>query len=60
MLHLWGGNINLQYVHNEVADVMYICSDMTKGGKARGKTLQRVAKECCNDDICTQMNKIKK
>ena len=39
---------------------MYICSYMTKGEKAMGETLKRVAKECCNDDMCTQMNKIKK
>ena len=39
---------------------MYVCSYMTKGEKAMGETLKRVAKECYNDDIHTQMNKIKK
>ena len=33
---------------------------MTKGEKGMGETLKRVAKECHNDDIQTQMNKIKK
>ena len=33
---------------------------MTKGEKGMGETLQRVAKECQNDTIRTQMNKIKK
>ena len=33
---------------------------MTKGEKAMGETLKRVAKECKDDDIRTQMNKIKK
>ena len=33
---------------------------MTKGEKGMGETLQRVAKECQNDAICTQMNKFKK
>ena len=33
---------------------------MTKGEKAMGETLKRVAKECRNDDMHTQMNKIKK
>ena len=33
---------------------------MTKGEKGMGKTLKRVAKECKNDAIQTQMNKIKK
>ena len=59
-LHLWGGNTDLQNVLNEIAAVMYVCSYMTKGKKAMGETLKRVAKECYNDDIHTQMNKIKK
>ena len=33
---------------------------MTKGEKGKGETLKRVAKECQNDAIPTQMNKIKK
>ena len=33
---------------------------MTKGEKGMGETLKRVAKECKNDAIRTQMNKIKK
>ena len=33
---------------------------MTKGEKGMGETLKRVAKECQNDVIQTQMNKIKK
>ena len=32
---------------------------MTKGEKAMGKTLKGVAQECQNDDVHTQMNKIK-
>ena len=33
---------------------------MMKSEKAMGEALKRVAKECQNDDIQTQMNKIKK
>ena len=33
---------------------------MTKGEKRMGETLKRVVKECQNDAIKTQMNKIKK
>ena len=51
ILNLWGGNVNLQYVINEIATVMYVCSYMTKGEKAMGETLKRVVKECRNDDI---------
>ena len=60
ILNLWGENVNRQYVINETATVMYVCSYMTKGEKAMGETLKRVAKECRNDDIQTQINKIKK
>ena len=33
---------------------------MTKGEKGMGETLKRVANECQNDVMQTQMNKIKK
>ena len=56
ILSLWGGNVDLQYVINEIATVKY----MMKGKKGRGETLKRVAKECQNDSVHTQMNKIKK
>ena len=60
ILRLWGANVDLQYVVNEVATVMYVCSYMTKGEKAMGETLKRVARECMRDDMRMQMNKIKK
>ena len=60
ILSLGGGNVDLQYVINEIATVKYVCSYMTKGEKGMGETLKRVAKECQNDAMCTQMNKIKK
>ena len=50
ILSLWRGNVDLQYVINEIATVKYVCSYMTKGEKGMGK----------NDAIWTQMNKIKK
>ena len=49
LLNLWVGNIDLKYVINEVATVMYVCSYMTKGEKAMGETLKRVSQECKND-----------
>ena len=59
ILHLWGGNVDLQHVTDEIATIMYVCSYMTKGEKAMGETLKRVAQEFWNDDVQTQMNKIK-
>ena len=58
-MSLWRGNVDLQHVMNETATVKYICSYMTKGEKGMGEMLKRVAKECQNDAIQTQMNKIK-
>ena len=60
ILSLWGGNVDIQYVINEIAIVKYVCNYMTKGKKGMGETLKRVAKECRNDSIQTHMNKIKK
>ena len=60
ILALWGGNMDLQMVIDEVAAVMYVCSFMTKAEKAMGETLKRAAKECRDDNIQTQMKKIKK
>ena len=33
ILQFWGGNIDLQYVINEIVTVMHVCSYMTKGKK---------------------------
>ena len=60
ILSLWRGNVDLQYVINEIGTVKYVCSYMTKGEKGMVETVKRVAKECQNDAIRTQMNKIKK
>ena len=51
ILALWGGNMDLQMVIDEVAALMYVCSYMTKGEKAMGETLKRTAKECKDDNI---------
>ena len=42
MLSLWGGNVDMQYVINEIAIVKYACNYMTKGEKGMGETLKRV------------------
>ena len=47
-------------MEDEYSTIMYVCSYMMKSEKAMGEALKRVAKECQNDDIQTQMNKIKK
>ena len=57
ILHLWGGNVDLQHVTDEIPTIMYVCIYMTKGKKAMGETLKRVAQECQNYDVQTQLNK---
>ena len=52
--------MDLHYVISEIATVKYVCSYMTKGEKGMGETLKRLVKECQNDSIQRQMNKIKK
>ena len=59
ILALWQGNIDMQYVVEEYSTVMYVCSYMMKGEKALVETLKRVANECRNDYLWTQMKKIK-
>ena len=49
ILSLWGGNMDLQPVVDDVGAVMYVCSYKTKGEKAMGETLKRVSKECRNE-----------
>ena len=44
ILSLWRGNVDLQYVINEIATVKYVCIYMTKGEKGMGETLKRVLK----------------
>ena len=59
-MNLWGGNMDIQPVINDVAEVMYVFSYVSKDEKAMGETLKNVTKQCRNDDIHTQMNKIRK
>ena len=44
ILSLWRGNVDLQYVINEIATVKHVCSYMTKCENGIGETLKRVAK----------------
>ena len=46
ILSLWKGNVDLQYVINEIATVKCVCSYVTKDQKGMGETLKGVAKEC--------------
>ena len=58
ILHLWGANVDFQFVLDEYSTVMYVCSYMMKSEKAMGKVLKSVAKECKSDPIEQQLKKI--
>ena len=53
ILSVMRGNVDLQYVINEIAILKYICSYMTKGEKGICETMKRVPKECQNDAVQT-------
>ena len=44
ILHLWGANVDFQFVLDEYSTVMYVCSYMMKSEKAMGEVLKSVAK----------------
>ena len=49
ILSLWRGNVDLQYIINEILTVKYVCSYVTKGEKGMGETLKsskRMPKLC--------------
>lgn len=58
ILQLWQANIDFQYVLDAYSTVMYVVGYMMKSEKAMGELLKRVAKECRDDDISTQLKKL--
>ena len=44
MLNLWGGNMDLQMVIDDVAAVMYVCSYMTEGRESNGRDIEESSK----------------
>ena len=47
----WQANIDVQYILNAYACVMYIAAYMTKSEQAMGELLKQVSKECREHDI---------
>ena len=60
ILHLWGANIDFQYVLDEYSTIMYVCSHMMKSEKAMGEVLKSVAQDCRHEPIEQQLKKIGK
>ena len=55
ILHLWGTNIDFQYVLDEYSTVMYVC--LMKSEKVMGEVLKSVAHDCRHEPIEQQLKK---
>ena len=58
ILRAWRANMDIQYVLDAYACVMYITSYMMKSERAMGELLKHVSKECRGDDIRSQLRKL--
>ena len=58
LLRIWKANMDIQYILDAYACVMYVTSYMMKSEKAMGELLKQVVKESRGDDIRTQLRKL--
>ena len=54
----WQANMDLQYVMNPYACIMYVASYMMKTEKAMGELLRSVANENRSEELETQLKKV--
>ena len=54
----WQANMDLQYVLNAYACIMYVASYIMKTDRAMGELLRRVANEVGTEELKTQLNKV--
>jgi biopolymer transport protein ExbD len=58
LLRAWGANLDIQYIIDVYAVIMYIAAYITKSEKNMGQLLREVAKQCRDEDISIQLKKI--
>ena len=58
ILKAWKANMDIQYILDPYACVMYVTSYMMKSERAMGELLRHVSKECSGEDIRTQLRKL--
>ena len=58
VIAVWKANMDLQYILDPYACVMYIASYMLKSEKSMGELLKQVSKECRAEQIKTQLRRI--
>ncbi|XP_066268348.1 uncharacterized protein [Branchiostoma lanceolatum] len=58
LLHSWQANLDLQYITDPYACIMYVTSYMMKSEKAMSELLRKTAMEITNEDVKTQLRKL--
>ena len=58
IIRVWKANMDLQYILDPYACVMYIASYMLKSEKSMGELLKQVSKECRGEQIRTQLGRL--
>ena len=58
VMRVWRANMDLQYILDPYACVMYIASYMLKSEKAMSELLRQVSRECASEDIKTQLRRL--
>ena len=58
ILKAWQANIDVQYILDAYACVMYVAAYMTKSEQAMGELLKQVSKECRDHDIRTKLKRL--
>ncbi|KAI8484274.1 hypothetical protein Bbelb_380590 [Branchiostoma belcheri] len=58
IIHSWQANIDLQYITDVYACIMYVTSYMMKSERAMSELLRKTAKETANEDVKSQLRKL--
>jgi DNA replication protein DnaC len=58
VIKVWKANMDLQYILDPYACVMYIASYMLKSERSMGELLKQVSKECDGEQIRTQLRRL--
>ena len=58
VLRIWKANMDLQYILDPYACVMYIAAYMLKSERSMGELLKQVSKECGGEQIRTQLRRL--
>ena len=58
VIRIWKANMDLQYILDPYACVMYIAAYMLKSERSMGELLKQVSKECGGEQIRTQLRRL--